>query len=103
MKGASTYSISKNYINIEIKGEKRMESLNLNEKRDLILEQILIRRINTQLIFNERVHIGDKVYLVDFKYEGELFTNYVICSAENKKVVMDYFFKSIRLDSPNTK
>lgn len=101
LKGASLDSISKNYIDIFIKREKSIDDLNIKEKRSLILEQLIIERINNQLHFNEQVQIGDKVYIVDFEYDGQLFTNYVICSAENKKVVIDYFFSEIRLESEN--
>lgn len=100
-KGASPDSISKNYIDIFIKGEKSMEDLKTDEKKALILEQLLIERINKQLLFNEQVQIGDKVYVVDFEYNGKLFHNYVICSGENKKVAMDYFFRNISLESKN--
>ncbi len=100
-KVASPDSISKNYIDIFIKGEKNIESLKTDEKRPLILEQLLIERINKQLLFNKQVQIGDKVYLVDFEYNRKGFKNYVICSAENKNVVFDYFFKSVNLESEN--
>jgi hypothetical protein len=101
LKGASLDSISKNYIDIFIKGEKSIEDLNIKEKRSLMLEQFIIERINNQLLFNKHVQIGDKVYIVDFEYDEQLFTNYVICSAENKKVIMDYFFSEIRLELEN--
>lgn len=97
-KGASSDSLSRNYIDIVIKGEKSIEDLNINEKRALILEKLLIDRINSQLFFNKQVQIGDKVYLVNFEYNGKFYTNYVICSSRKKKVVMDYFFKNIILN-----
>lgn len=101
LKGASLDSISKNYIDIFIKREKSIEDLNIKEKRFLMLEQFIIEKINNQLLFNKQVQIGDKVYSVDFEYNEQPFTNYVICSAENKKVIMDYFFSAIRLESKN--
>lgn len=98
-KAASPDSISKNYIDLFIKRTRKMDELRSSEKRAVILEQLLMERINKQLLFNEQVRIGDKVYVIDFEYQGKLFSNYVICSAENKRVVMDYFFKGIRLES----
>jgi hypothetical protein len=98
-KGASPDSISKNYIDIFIKRAKSVDELKNSEKRPLILEQLLIERINKQLLFNQQVHIGDKVYVIDFEYNGKLFSDYVICDVENKRVVIDYFFKGIILES----
>lgn len=66
-----------------------------------MLEELLIQRINRQLSFNEKVSIGDRVYVVGFKYNEELFSNYIVCSAENKNVVLDYFFKDIQLELEN--
>ncbi len=99
-KAASPDSISKNYIDIFIKGNRKLEELSLSEKRNLLLEQMLIERINRQLEFNEQVCIGDKVYVVKFEYKGRRYSDYVICSAKHKKVVMDGFFNSIKLDPP---
>ena len=96
-KGASSDTISKNYIDVFIKGTKSIQELTNSEKRPLMLEQLHIERITKQLAFNQQVHIGDKVYVVDFEYNRKLFRNYIICSAENKKVVMDYFFNGIML------
>lgn len=100
---ASPDSISQNYIDIVMKSEGgldilKFDDLQIDEKRLLILEQLLIERINKQLHFNEMVNIGDKVYRIDFKHDGMLFSNYVNCSAESKKVVMDHFFLNINLD-----
>ncbi|MDP4209395.1 MAG: hypothetical protein Q8928_11340 [Bacteroidota bacterium] len=98
-KVASPDSISKNYIDIFIKGKRKIEELSTKETRYLLLEQILIERINAQLIFNGQVRIGDKVYVVKFRHRGRPYLNYVICSAESKKVVMDSFLKGVMLDS----
>ncbi|MDD2477138.1 MAG: hypothetical protein PHI32_14675 [Dysgonamonadaceae bacterium] len=100
-KVASPDSISKNYIDIHVTREKSFDSLTTDEKRALILEELLIRRIDRQLSFNEKVNIGDRVYVISFKYNEELFSNYVVCSAESKKVVLDYFFKDIQLELKN--
>lgn len=100
-KGASPDPISKNYIDIFINGTKNADDFAMDEKRSVLIEQLLIERINKQLLFNEQVQIGDKVYRVNFEYNGKLFNNCIICSAESKKVVMDYFFSVINLELKN--
>lgn len=97
-KVASPDSISKNYIDVFVTREKSIEDLNTCEKRAVILEDFLIKRIGRQSSFNELVNIGDKVYVVDFEYNRRPFKSYVICSAENKKVVLDYFFLYVQLE-----
>ena len=101
-RGASPDSISRNYIAVCIEGTKRIEELSVSEKRSLILEQLLIERINKQLFFNEQVHIGDKVYVVDLRYNDKPLQIFVICSAESKKVVLDYFFSNINANHSNS-
>jgi len=95
---ASPDSISKNYIDIIIKKERKAEELSICELRNLLLEQMLIERVESQLFFNEQVRIGDKVYLIKFTYNGKFYSNYVVCSAESKKVIVDYFFKGIMIE-----
>jgi hypothetical protein len=95
---ASTDSISKNYIDISIMREKSSDDLNMQKRRALILEDLLIERISNQVSFNKQVHIKDKVYSIKFKYLGITYTDYVICNPCSKKVVMDCFFKNIIID-----
>lgn len=94
-------SISANYIDVFVLGKKTPEQFETNEIRRLLLEQLLIERTQYQLLFNMQVHLGDMVYAIRFEYNGKLYTNYVICSSHTKKVVMDYFFKSINVEQPN--
>jgi hypothetical protein len=96
---ASTDSISKEYIDISIKREKDSEDLNMQERRALVLEGLLIERISNQVLFNNQVHIGDKVFSIQFIYRGTTYTDYVICNPDNKKVVIDSFFKNITIDT----
>lgn len=98
---SSPDSISANYIDVSVLKKKQAEELDINEIRLLALEELLIERTELQLFFNTQVHLGDKVYVVRFEYSGKLYTNYVICSSKTKKVVMDYFFKSITVEQPN--
>lgn len=103
---ASTDTISKDYININLNTYMGKPGLNYNDlsiekRRALALEEILIERINMQVGFNKLVHIGDKVYAVNFRYHGALYTAYVICNPDTKKVVMDNFFKNITIRTVN--
>ena len=97
---ASPDSISANYIDINVLGKKKFEQLDVPETRSLILEGLIIGRTLFQLGFNRQVHLGDKVYEVRFEYLGKPYTNYVICSSQTKKVVLDYFFKNINVEEP---
>lgn len=92
-------SISENYIDVIIKRVKSFDELTSNEKRSLLLEQLLTERTSKQLMFNRDIKIGDKVFAIDFKYKDKAYRNVLICNAENKKVILDYFFSAIRLES----
>lgn len=94
-------SISANYIDVFVLEKKKLEQFEPNEIKRLLLEQLIIERTQYQLLFNKQVHLGDKVYGIRFEYNGKPYTNYVVCSSETKKVVMDYFFKSINVEQPN--
>lgn len=102
---ASTDSISKGYIDITLKNyqgnssqkEDSYDDLTLQKRRTLILEELLIERITKQVSFNKLVHLGDKVYVVRFKYHGALYPVYMICNPDTKKVVMDSFFYNITI------
>ncbi|MDN3668271.1 hypothetical protein QWY93_02875 [Echinicola jeungdonensis] len=93
----TTGKLSQNFMDVKIKKRKRITDLDVEEIRDLILEEEKTRRIGYQVRFNEKVSMGDKVYVVIFRYKNNLFSNYVICDSESKKVVMDYLFKSIEV------
>lgn len=92
---ASTDSISNDYIDFSITRKKNPENINVQKRKSLILEDLLIERISKQVSFNKQVHINDKVYSIKFAYLGNTYTNYVICSSSSKKVVIDCFFKNI--------
>lgn len=97
---ASPDSISANYIDIFVLGKKTADLLDITEIRRLMLEELLINRTCSQLMFNTQVHFGDKVYAVRFEYLGKEYTTYVICSSNTKKVVFDSFFKGITAEQP---
>ncbi|MFA5328089.1 MAG: hypothetical protein WC384_09880 [Prolixibacteraceae bacterium] len=100
---ASTDSISEDYIDVSFGNFTRNSSqkvdsytdLTIEKRRALALEELLIERITNQASFNKLVHFGDKVYVVRFRYNGAMYPVYVICNPDNKKVVMDTFFKNI--------
>ncbi|MDR2039341.1 MAG: hypothetical protein LBQ60_15565 [Bacteroidales bacterium] len=94
---ASIDSLSENYIDVVMKKKKSYHDLAIEELRELLLEELLIGRIVKQLSFNEKVEIGDKVYVIKFKHKEKFYNNYIVCSSETNKVVMDYFFSGITL------
>ncbi len=94
---ASTDSISKKSFDFLVKHEGNPEDLSLDEKRAMTLEEILFVRISSQYEFNKSVHFGDKVYVVRFRYQSEIYKDYFICNPETKKVVKEYFFKDITI------
>lgn len=98
---ASPDSISANYIDVFVLGKKKIEQLDTIEIRRLLLEQLLIERTQYQLFFNRQVQLNDKVYAVQFEFNGKPYTTYVVCSGKTKKVVMDYFFKNINVEQSN--
>ncbi|HLP06356.1 MAG TPA: hypothetical protein VK152_13105 [Paludibacter sp.] len=88
-------SLSTNYIDIYINKKKDASLLDLTEIRRLLIEKLLIGRIQIQMEFSSKVQFGDKVYAVRFEYLGKSYINYVICSIVTNKVVMDFFAKDI--------
>ena len=96
---ASTDSISKKPFNFLVKLEGNPKELSLEEKRAMALEEIMLTKISSQYEFNKLVHFGDKVYVVRFRYQGAIYNDYFICNPETKKVVKEYFFKNITIQT----
>jgi hypothetical protein len=96
---ASTDSISKKSFDFIVKHEGNPENLSVEEKRAGTLEEILVFRLSAQQEFNRVVHFDDKVYVVRFRYHGAIYKDYFICNPETKKVVMEYFFKNITIQT----
>lgn len=96
---ASTEPISKTYIDIRVKKERSFDDLNMEEKRAFILEELLIERITLQSQFSQSVKIGDKVYVVAFRYKERPYQVYVVCDPSSNQVVWDHFFINIRIDN----
>lgn len=90
--------LSKNYIDVFLEGKKNIFELSIKEAQDVMLEDLTINRLNQQVSFNDLVKIGDKVFVIKFKHEHQLYSSYLICSSETKKVVWDYLFSRIRMD-----
>lgn len=98
---ASVGGLSQDYIDISVKGTKSWEQLDSAEVRLLLLEEIELMKIQSQLAYNQIVDMGDVVYQVRFSHKGELYSQYVILDAETKKVKMDSFFNGIALPPEN--
>ena len=96
---ASKDSISPKLFNTLVLNKTNQEELSVQEIRALMLEEILLLRISNQFGFNKLVHLGDKVYVVRFKYQGTIYKDYFICNPETKKVVTEYFFKNITIQN----
>jgi len=73
------------------------DTLNDMDFRQYILDATKAERALGVLGFSRNIKIGDKVYVILFRYNGKLFTDYVICDSESKKVIWDPFFIQIKL------
>lgn len=100
LKVAYVDTISQNYIDNGILNKNTYDQLPIEELRKLILEELLLDKIGIQERFNKQVGLGDKVYLVEFMYNHQEYSNYVICNSQSHKVVWDTFFKSIEVYPP---
>ena len=96
---ASTDSISPKRFIALVQSKGNHEELSVQEKRALALEEILLYKISSQYGFNKLVHFGDKVYVVRFRHHLAIYKDYFICNPETKKVVTEYFFKNITIQT----
>jgi len=71
------------------------EDLDIQTQEEIQIKLFSRTRIEMQKHFNEKVHIGDKVYVVPFIFGLIEFKIVVICNPQSKKVVMDSFFKNV--------
>jgi len=71
------------------------EDLDIQTQEEMRIKLFSRTRIEMQKHFNEKVHIGDKVYVVPFIFGLIEFKIVVICNPQSKKVVMDSFFKNV--------
>lgn len=71
------------------------DDLDIQTQEEMRIKLFSRTRIEMQKHFNEKVHIGDKVYVVPFIFGLIEFKIVVICNPQSKKVVMDSFFKGI--------
>lgn len=95
---ASTDSLSKKYSDVFVTGEKTIYDFEIKVAQELILKNLISERLLTQTFFNNTVKTGDKVFVIKFKHEHQLYSSYLICSSETKKVVWDFLFSRIRMD-----
>jgi len=47
--------------------------------------------------FRATVRLEDLVYVVNFRYKGKVYADYIICDSETRTVRFDTFFGSIRI------
>jgi hypothetical protein len=71
------------------------EDLDIQTQEEIQIKLFTRMRVEMQKHFNEKVHIGDKVYVVPFIFGLIEFKIVVICNPQSKKVVMDSFFKNV--------
>lgn len=79
----SIYPFSENYKAVHLEDRKQMDDLSLEEKRELIMENLLVERISRQVAFSELVNVGDVVYKISFDYLLHSYNVFVICSHES--------------------
>ena len=82
---------------IPMKNFQSTDTLNDTDFKLYILEGFKTERTFGVLAFRRDTKIGDKVYAILFRYKGKLFTDYVICDSDSKKVIFDSFFINIQL------
>jgi hypothetical protein len=71
------------------------DDLDIQTQEEMRIKLFSRTRSEMQKHFNEKVHIGDKVYVVPFIFGLIEFKIVVICNPQSKKVVMDSFFKNV--------
>jgi hypothetical protein len=71
------------------------DDLDIQTQEEMQIKLFSRMRVEMQRHFNEKVHIGDRVYVVPFQFNVFEFKVVVICNPQSKKVVMDCFFKGI--------
>ncbi len=79
-------------------GKKRMDEISVTDRQHLFLEELKSHRLIMQKEFNDKVNLGDVVYVINFRYLDEFYANYVVCSHKTKEVVLDYFFMNINIE-----
>jgi hypothetical protein len=82
---------------VPLKYFQSSDTLNDTDFKQYILENFRAERTLCVLSFRRNTKIGDKVYAILFRYNGKLFTDYVICDSDSKKVISDSFFLEIKL------
>jgi len=88
-------------MNGSITTVKSPDSLSDTEFKKFALESLRTERMMVYDYFKKLIKIGDLVYVIHFRYNGKLYTDYVICDPDSKKVILDSFFGgiNIRVDS----
>jgi len=92
-------SKTKNSIDSIFLNHLLIKDLSNQFREDMLTTQYLLMRVGMQKGFNKAVNIGDKVYVIPTEFSGYRFKIFVICNPVTKKVVMDYFFKGITIET----
>jgi hypothetical protein len=82
---------------VQVGANKSPDSMSDEEYKAFIVNGSKAERAMTQLYFQQIVNIGDAVYIVNFRYKGQLYSDYVVCDAKTKRVKFDEFFKNVCL------
>lgn len=69
-----------------------IDEMTADELKKCLFENVKMRRFDIEERFRSEVKLDDLVYAILFRFRGELFTHFVICSGETKQVVYDSVF-----------
>lgn len=83
--------------NGRISNHNATDSLSDSEFKIFLLESTRKERLMKDRSFKELVKIGDLVYVIHFRYNGKLYSDYVICDPDSKRVILDSFFARIKI------
>lgn len=72
------------------------EELSAISQEQMILSYNKLLRGAGQKDYDESVQIGDRVYMIPFRFGPLPYKVYVVCNPKSNKVVLDYFFKGIK-------
>jgi len=73
------------------------DSLSDEDFKKFVIESLRTERMITYDCFKKLIKMGDLVYVIHFRYNGKLYSDYVICDPDSKKVILDHFFGSINI------
>ncbi len=72
------------------------KALSALSEEQMALSSAKLLRGASQKMYDESVQIGDRVYMIPFRFGPLPYKVYVVCNPKTNKVVLDYFFKAIK-------